>query len=123
MDPVTAMRMAPSTHFDLKTVVASEVVAVGAATAALWFALHVRGLPATIGAAGIMGVAVTGMHYVGMEALRVTATAATDPSGWMPGMPVTSVDVTGGMTAAQLLTQLVVGISVPTTVMLPFDGS
>ncbi|GAA1960617.1 MHYT domain-containing protein [Catenulispora subtropica] len=115
---MAALHMAPSMHFDVKLVAASEVVAVGAATAALWFALHVRGLPATIGAAGIMGVAVTGMHYLGMTALHVTATAATDPSGWMPGMPVTSVAVSGGMSPSQLLTPLVVGISVTTTVML-----
>ncbi|GAA2044948.1 MHYT domain-containing protein [Catenulispora yoronensis] len=115
---MAAMHMAPSMHFDVKLVLASEVVAVAAATAALWFALNVRGLAATIGAAGIMGVAVTGMHYVGMAALHVTATAATDPAGWMPGMPVTAEAAGGGMSAAQLLTPLVIGISVTTTVML-----
>src|SRR5262249_41495496 len=115
---MAALHMAPKMHFDLKLVFASEVVAVAAATAALWFALHVRGLPATIGAAGIMGVAVTRMHYTGMAALPPTGDAANDPSGWMPGMPVTAATVTGGMSAAELLTPLVVGISVTTTILL-----
>ena len=114
---MAAVHMAPSMHFDWKMVLASEVVAVAASTAALWFALHVRGVAATIGAAGIMGVAVTGMHYIGMAALHLTPTAA-NPANWMPGMPVTSEAVTGGMSASQLLTPLVVGISVTTTVML-----
>ncbi|WP_330250280.1 hypothetical protein OG874_29050 [Nocardia sp. NBC_00565] len=48
----------------------SLVIAVVAATAALWFMLHVHGFRATIGAALIMGVAVCGMHYTGMAAMH-----------------------------------------------------
>ncbi len=40
-----------------------------AVTAALWFALHIRGTLATVGAAPVM--AVCGMHYTRMLATHV----------------------------------------------------
>jgi NO-binding membrane sensor protein with MHYT domain len=48
----------------------SIVIAVAAATAALWFMLHIRGFRATIGAGAIMGAAVCGMHYTGMASMH-----------------------------------------------------
>ncbi|MEY9858794.1 NO-binding membrane sensor protein with MHYT domain [Catenulispora sp. GAS73] len=114
---MAAMRMTPQVHYNVLVVAASEVVAVVAATAALWFALRVRGLPATIGAAIVMGVAVTGMHYTGMAAVHVTATAM-DPTPWSAGMPIAAESVPTGMSASALLTPLVLGISVTTTILL-----
>ncbi|WP_280233101.1 MHYT domain-containing protein [Nocardia cyriacigeorgica] len=85
-------------------VLASMVIAVIAATAALWFTLHVRGTLATVGAAAVMGVAVSGMHYTGMFAMRVHDVAHThQPSG---------------AGAGQLLTPLTVGVSMLTVVLL-----
>ncbi|TPQ17082.1 MHYT domain-containing protein [Streptomyces sporangiiformans] len=49
----------------------SVVIAVGAATAALWAAVSLRGLLASLGASLVMGVAVSGMHYTGMSAISV----------------------------------------------------
>jgi len=46
------------------------VIAVVASIVALWFTLRVKGFLATVGAAMIMGVAVCGMHYTGMAAMR-----------------------------------------------------
>lgn len=115
---MAALHMAPQMHFTIWVVAASEVVAVLGATAALWFAFRVRGLPATIGAAIVMAAAITGMHYTGMAALHLTASAATDPSGWAAGMPIAAQDAPTGMSASELLTPLVIGISITTTLML-----
>ncbi|MFF7974682.1 MHYT domain-containing protein [Streptomyces sp. NPDC007905] len=64
-------------HFDGRftyntyTVAASVVIAVVAATAALWAAGRVRGFLWSVGASLVMGLAVSGMHYTGMAALDV----------------------------------------------------
>lgn len=68
---MTAMNMAGDISYQPALVALSLVIALVAATAALWFALKVRGVLPTAGAALIMGVAVTGMHYTGMAAMRV----------------------------------------------------
>ncbi|MFL4903451.1 MHYT domain-containing protein [Streptomyces sp. MMS24-I2-30] len=66
------------------TVVASVVIAVVAATAALWAAGQTRGFLWSVGASLVMGLAVSGMHYTGMAALTVhlhgTAAATGDSS-------------------------------------------
>lgn len=64
-------------HFDGRftyntlTVAISVVIAVVAATAALWAAGRVRGFLWSVGASLVMGLAVSGMHYTGMAALHV----------------------------------------------------
>ncbi|GGR42715.1 hypothetical protein [Streptomyces roseolus] len=50
----------------------SVLIAVVAATAALWAAVSVRGFLAGLGAGVIMGIAVTGVHDTGTAALGVT---------------------------------------------------
>jgi NO-binding membrane sensor protein with MHYT domain len=49
-------------------VVLSLVIAVVAATAALWLAFHTRGMARRAAAAVVMGAAVCSMHYTGMAA-------------------------------------------------------
>jgi len=64
----------PAAHeSELSGVYGEGIVAglLGAATVALWFTVVVRGMPATIAAAAVMGVAVCGMHYTGMAAMSV----------------------------------------------------
>ncbi|GAD81858.1 MHYT domain-containing protein [Nocardia asteroides] len=90
--------------YDPVVVALSMVIAVVAATAALWFALHVHGLLATIGAALLMGVAVTGMHYTGMFSMSAHTSA--------------HVAHATGATATQLLTPLIIGVSMVTMVLL-----
>ncbi|MFC8710506.1 MHYT domain-containing protein [Streptomyces sp. NPDC057197] len=58
-------------EYNTLTVAASVVVAVVAATAALWAAGQVRGFLWSVGASLVMGLAVSGMHYTGMAALSV----------------------------------------------------
>ncbi|MBN9531638.1 MAG: response regulator [Alphaproteobacteria bacterium] len=54
-------------------VAASGLIAVVAATAALYLALSVRRIGPKLAAAAIMGVAICGMHYTGMAAMTVSA--------------------------------------------------
>src|SRR5262249_29178467 len=55
---MAAMRMSADVQYQPLIVLASVVIAMVAATAALWAAMNIRGIFATIGAALIMGVAV-----------------------------------------------------------------
>ncbi|MER7694551.1 MHYT domain-containing protein, partial [Streptomyces sp. NPDC097610] len=66
-------------HYDTQTVALSVVIAVAAATAALWAAVSIHSLWSSLGASLVMGLAVTGMHYTGMAAVsvHVTGQAAT----------------------------------------------
>jgi NO-binding membrane sensor protein with MHYT domain len=57
--------------YNLGLVAVSIVIAVVASTVALWFTRKVSGFAAVIGAALVMGVAVTGMHYTGMYAMSM----------------------------------------------------
>ncbi|MDJ0346917.1 MHYT domain-containing protein [Streptomyces sp. H10-C2] len=68
---MAGMKLRADLTYNTTTVALSIGVAVFAATAALWAAVSIKGLAASLGASFIMGVAVTGMHYTGMAALRV----------------------------------------------------
>ncbi|MGW5309879.1 MHYT domain-containing protein [Nocardia thailandica] len=65
-----AMKSTAVIGYDLRLVAVSLVIAVVASIVALWFTLAVKGFPARVGAALIMGVAVCGMHYTGMAAMH-----------------------------------------------------
>ncbi|KVC45455.1 histidine kinase [Burkholderia diffusa] len=71
---MAAMRMAPGIRYDPALFAASIGVAVIASTVALWMAQTLRAQQARhattqrIGAALIMGIAITGMHYTAMAA-------------------------------------------------------
>ncbi|MEW9548746.1 MHYT domain-containing protein [Nonomuraea sp. NPDC050783] len=70
-----AMNMSAHVSYDRLTVAGSVAIAVVAATAALWFTLRVKKPVWITGAALVMGVAVSGMHYTGMAAMHVTVDA------------------------------------------------
>jgi NO-binding membrane sensor protein with MHYT domain len=63
------------------TVIASIVIAVAAATAALWAALTIDSLWGKVGAALIMGFAVCTMHYTAMAGVRVSEVPAVPETG------------------------------------------
>lgn len=71
---MAAMNTGVSMEYGTGLVLLSILIAVVAATAALWFTLHVQSWVNTIGAAVIMGVAVCGMHYTGMAAMSAPHT-------------------------------------------------
>lgn len=67
----SAMRVAGTITYRPTLVMAAGIVAITAATAALWFAVTVRGLGRIAGASAIMAAAVCGMHYTAMAAIQV----------------------------------------------------
>ena len=81
---MAAMRVPASVEYDRNLVVASVVIAVVAATVALWFTVTLRRWWLITIAALIMGVAVNGMHYTGMFALRVFNPSAHAVQGITP---------------------------------------
>ncbi|MFE9358877.1 MHYT domain-containing protein [Streptomyces olivaceoviridis] len=70
------------------TVAASVVIAVVAATTALWAAGQVRGFLWSVGASLVMGLAVSGMHYTGMAALSVHLDGPSHTAGGVPAASV-----------------------------------
>jgi NO-binding membrane sensor protein with MHYT domain len=100
---MAAMRMPGRISYNPGLFGVSVVIAVVAATAALWAALRLSGLWHTVGAAMVMGIAVSGMHYMGMAAMRMYR--APGPAGMVMGG-------SGGATAESFLLPLVLGISV-----------
>jgi NO-binding membrane sensor protein with MHYT domain len=90
---MAAMRLDGNVSYDRRLVGASIVIAVVAATVALWFTSVLRKPAVIVGAAMVMGVAVCGMHYTAMLAMSVHLHPAEgDP---------------GGATAAALLVPIV----------------
>lgn len=100
---MAAMDVSASVHYRLWVVVLSVLIAVTAATVALWFAANLDSATAMIGAAMVMGVAVCGMHYTGMSAMDVTVSSSTNVAG---------------LTATQLLGPLAVVVSISTFAIL-----
>ncbi|MFJ6580293.1 MHYT domain-containing protein [Streptomyces sp. NPDC091368] len=96
---MAGMRFQGRIEYDPLTVAASVVIAVVAATAALWAAASVHGFLASLGASLVMGGAVSGMHYTAMAAVSVHLHGA----GARPGT---------GDTATALLLPMLIGPAV-----------
>ncbi|WP_369244850.1 MHYT domain-containing protein [Streptomyces sp. R41] len=93
---MAALRLHGQVHYDPALVGLSVVIAVVAATAALWAALNIKSPVAVAVASLVMGGAVSSMHYTGMMAVsvRVSPTAQALP----------------GATAMQFIFPLAVGL-------------
>ena len=70
---MAAMRMRPGIEYDPLLFAISVLIAIGASAGALWLAFQLRrrmqyGKPTRFAAAVLMGGAIAGMHYTGMEA-------------------------------------------------------
>ena len=107
---MAAMSMPGAMSYSSPLVVVSVVIAIVAGTTALWIGTWIRGSAATVGAALVMGVAVCGMHYTGMAALRVHG-------GPMPSIAVRAVSgvtVVSGTTAASFVIPVLLVISLAT---------
>jgi NO-binding membrane sensor protein with MHYT domain len=96
---MSAMVMPDTMRYNTFLVGVSVLIAIIAGTAALWAGLRVRGLPSTIGASLIMGIAVTGMHYTGMAAMHLYPADMSSMSG---------------STAVSFLVPLILGMSLVT---------
>lgn len=68
---MAAMRLNGDVGYDPVGVTLSVLIAIAAATAALWAAVTIRGFLTSLGASLVMGVAVSGMHYTGMASVSV----------------------------------------------------
>ncbi|MEV5609197.1 MHYT domain-containing protein [Streptomyces sp. NPDC052225] len=93
---MAGMRLHGTIEYNTFIVGASVVIAMVAATAALWAAVQVRGIMWSLGASLIMGLAVSGMHYMGMAAVSVELHGSTS------GTP-------GGDSAAGILAPMLIG--------------
>ncbi|MGW7055201.1 MHYT domain-containing protein [Streptomyces sp. NPDC054887] len=92
---MAGMRLRGQLQYETLTVALSVVIAVVAATTALWAAVSVRGFLPSLGASLVMGLAVSGMHYTGMAALSVHL---HEPAG-----------AAGGASAAPVLAPMLIG--------------
>ncbi|MFJ9026591.1 MHYT domain-containing protein [Streptomyces sp. NPDC102259] len=82
---MAAMQLNGDIEYAPRTVALSVLIAVVAATAALWAAVTIRGFLTSLGASLVMGVAVSGMHYTAMAAVSVHVHGAT--SSWAGDSP------------------------------------
>lgn len=98
---MAAMRLDGAVSYDPATVALSVLIAILAATAALWAGLTIRGTAAVTGASLVMGLAITAMHYTGMSAAEVRLATGAVASGRAPG---------GGATAMDFVLPIIVGI-------------
>ncbi|ALS61934.1 putative bifunctional diguanylate cyclase/phosphodiesterase [Pandoraea norimbergensis] len=91
---MAAMRMEPGIDYDPVLFCASILIAIAAATAALWIAQTLRDgslryvMAKRVGAAVVMGLAITAMHYTGMAAASfapgaVCGAASSVSSPWL----------------------------------------
>lgn len=96
---MAGIRLEGRVEYDTLTVGGSVAIAVVAATTALWAAASLHSLLMSLAASVAMGVAVTGMHYMGMAAVHVHLHP--------PGSAAEGAD--GAESAATLLGPMLVG--------------
>jgi NO-binding membrane sensor protein with MHYT domain/signal transduction histidine kinase len=94
---MAAIQIVPMIRYEPLLVAASVAIAVGASFAALWLAFNLRsgesksiGL-ARAGAAAVMGLAISGMHYTAMAAAKLATGSycfggASFDNGWLAAM-------------------------------------
>jgi diguanylate cyclase (GGDEF)-like protein len=110
-----AMRMSPPIEYDTALFIASIAIAIAASFAALWIAFQLRhesfgmALLLKLGAAMLMGLAITGMHYTGMAAAQFAPSSfcLNDTSS---GMSNTALAVTVGVATFCILV-IALGVS------------
>lgn len=108
---MAAMRMPATISYDPTLFTASIVIAVVAATAALWLAFNLEAAWHKVAAAFVMGAAIAGMHYTGMAATIFTpladapstAGSAISPYGLASAVAAASIAIFGLGIAAALV--------------------
>jgi len=94
-----ALHVGGQISYDEGLVLASALIAVAAATVALWFTVWVQGWRALLIASAIMGIAVCGMHYTAMAAMRIQLDSAPGPvAGLSPGVLVVPIFIVAAAT-------------------------
>jgi NO-binding membrane sensor protein with MHYT domain len=82
---MAAMQMQAAIDYDIGVVSLSVLIAVVAATVALWLAFNLRGWVQMLCSALVMGVAVCGMHYTGMYAATFVPVDTAAAQGGLGG--------------------------------------
>jgi PAS domain S-box-containing protein len=90
---MAAMRMRADLRYDHAWVAISVLIAIGAATAALWLAARTGDGLRRMGAAVLMGIAIAGMHYAGMRAAIFTDDPGVDLALGAAGVGQTTLAV------------------------------
>ncbi|WP_137963161.1 histidine kinase, partial [Burkholderia sp. 4NA327C10] len=117
---MAAMRMEPGIRYDAALFAASIGIAVIASTAALWIAQALRVQQARhataqrVGAAFVMGIAITGMHYTAMAAAHFAPDARCGAANGVD-MPWLATTVTLFTTATLVVTLLLSRFDARTT--------
>jgi NO-binding membrane sensor protein with MHYT domain len=106
---MAAMQGHAELSYDRLFVALSVVIAIGAATAALWLAFRTTDLWQKLIAALVMGLAISGMHYTGMRAAIFTAHA-----------PVHEAQIEAQANASLDQTNLALGVAGVTFAILAF---
>jgi NO-binding membrane sensor protein with MHYT domain len=106
---LAAMRMPGRLTYDPALFMVAIAIAIVAATALLWAAVRLRQVWATVAAALLLGLALSGMHYTVMAAVQVLR--ASQPSGLV-------LAGGGGATAASYLLPVILGVSVVSFLIL-----
>ncbi|MTD59461.1 MHYT domain-containing protein [Amycolatopsis pithecellobii] len=110
-----ALEIKGTIGYNAGLVILSVVIAVVAATAALWFTVAVDKPLHRLAAGLVAGVAVTGMHYTGMAAMEVRLDiSAPDPSG---------TEVFSFLFPVFILAALALAIPICAVLMAPPPGS
>jgi NO-binding membrane sensor protein with MHYT domain len=104
---MAAMILPARISYDPTLFIASIVIAIVAATVALWLAFNLRGNLQRFGSAFVMGIAVCGMHYTGMYALKLEPTKEAVAAGGIALSPANLAYSVFGVTAA-ILTLLLI---------------
>jgi len=104
---MAAMIMPAKISYDPTLFIASIVIAIVAATVALWLAFNLRGNLQRFGSAFVMGIAVCGMHYTGMYALKLEPTKEAVAAGGIALSPANLAYSVFGVTAV-ILTLLLI---------------
>jgi len=87
---MASMQMDATMSYNTPLLITSIVIAIVAAIAALWLAFNLRGTLQRFGSAFIMGIAVCGMHYVGMAAMEMNMTGNMMDMGYTHDSAISS---------------------------------
>lgn len=89
---MAAMRMPAGIYYDPFWVTISAIIALVAATIALWLAGRAQQGFVRVGAAGAMGISIAGMHYAGMQTATFRSVGVSPTSG-TPGFDAETLAV------------------------------
>jgi signal transduction histidine kinase/ActR/RegA family two-component response regulator len=100
---MAALRVAGQVYYAPSLFAASVVVALAAATVALWLAFTLKRWWLRAGAAFVMAIAICGMHYTGMAATAIVAGLPTTPNGVTVSEPILAAAIALGVFAIVII--------------------